>query len=264
MSHIAIKVDSSTITNKRSPSRFEVLFQNLFLPDIEGGYEVGLVSASIWNSWYNISEKLNNNTITYYKDYGLSTQVKYTVIIPDGSYQLEEINSFLYTTLINNGLYDPSSESQTIPIQILANYSTLKVAVIITPGYALDFGEKDLYKLLGVDPITYTNDFDGVNQVDITNGVNSLQIHCNIVTNSYDNSIKSDILYSFVPNVGSGSLIDITPVHRLYVPVVATNNITRIGFRLTDQQGKEIELNGQDVTYFLDIKPVLRTVKMIK
>jgi len=75
-----------------------------------------------------------------------------------------------------------------------------------------------------------------------------------IAGGSYDNSLGSDILYSFVPQSGRGSSIHIEPNYPIYVPVNEVMYINRIQMRITDQLGRRVNFNGEPVTYFLHIR----------
>ena len=90
-------------------------------------------------------------------------------------------------------------------------------------------------------------------KADITRGVDRVLIHCSIVGGSYENSFESDVIYSFVPNVSPGSILDIQPFHPIYLPL-KDNVIRKIRVRITDQNDRLIDLNGQHVDYLLNIR----------
>ena len=91
-----------------------------------------------------------------------------------------------------------------------------------------------------------------------------LCIHCNIVGGSYDNNMASDIIYSFNPASEPGSLISINPINPVYLPVSAQNDIQYITMKLTDQNGRLINLNGQHVNYLLHLRPRNMSVNILK
>jgi hypothetical protein len=53
---------------------------------------IAVASTSMFYSWYNIFAALSNNTTT-----------TYTVRIPDGIYNISDLNKHLQFTMINNG-----------------------------------------------------------------------------------------------------------------------------------------------------------------
>lgn len=58
----------------------------------------------MYYSWFNILDTYNNNLLTYTWTVG-STTTTYTINIPNGLYNIVDINSFCQYTMINNGHY---------------------------------------------------------------------------------------------------------------------------------------------------------------
>ena len=74
------------------------------------GYEIALSQASLYYAWFNISRQLNNNTF-FFTFPGKSV---ITIQIPDGMYQISDINSYLQTIMIANGYYLINSTNQYV------------------------------------------------------------------------------------------------------------------------------------------------------
>ena len=152
-----------------------------------------------------------------------------------------------------NNHYDNINEKYYITL--IPNYSTLKLDIEITNNnYYIDFNQGDLNELLGFDKIIITQNESGNNTVDITRGVNSISIHCSIIEGSYENSVAGNVIYSFSPNLSPGSLLNIEPTNRIYLPLNVSSNIYNINMRLTDQQNRPINLNGENVVYLLHLR----------
>jgi hypothetical protein len=60
-------------------------------------------------------------------------------------------------------------------------------------------------------------------------------IHCSLVENSYLNNVKSDVIYSFVPETPPCSLITINHNPPIYLPVREKKFIQTIKMQMTDQ-----------------------------
>jgi hypothetical protein len=111
-----------------------------------------------------------------------------------------------------------------------------------------------LYKIFGFEPQTINQPkAESKFKADITRGVDRVLIHCSIVGGTYENTFESDVIYSFVPNVAPGSILDIQPFHPIYLPLKETT-IRKIRMRVTDQNDRLIDLNGQNLDYLLNIK----------
>ena len=63
---------------------------------------IAVSSISMFYSWFNILEVYNNNYFTYTWTTGATTTT-YRVNIPDGLYEIADINNFIQFTCIQNG-----------------------------------------------------------------------------------------------------------------------------------------------------------------
>ena len=66
---------------------------------------ISLSQAQLYYSWFNITADLQNNTLQYIWIDGAGIQTTYTVVIPDGLYEVATINQYLQFSLIQNGHY---------------------------------------------------------------------------------------------------------------------------------------------------------------
>ena len=57
----------------------------------------------MYYSWYNISENLGNDTFSYVWRSGTSTSNTYIITIPDGLYEIADLNTFFQSKMIENG-----------------------------------------------------------------------------------------------------------------------------------------------------------------
>lgn len=73
-----------------------VLFKNTY---------VALQSASMYYSWYNISSALGNNTYSFTFPNNSGTMVNHTVVMPDGIYEVKDIDAYFQFYCLQNGLY---------------------------------------------------------------------------------------------------------------------------------------------------------------
>jgi len=245
---VLIKLDSSKVSEEGED--FSINFNNLEL-DNKYNYEVALVRSSIWYSYYNISSDFANNTLRYNNG-----SVWKNVTFDEGIYSVGDINTFLQNTMKANGDSTVSNGVDVFSITLTPNFTTLKVDVTISNSYQLDFTTSLLRELLGFTSIIVSSSQSGANPADITRGINSLVIKNSLVTESYDNGASSDILYSFVPNVSPGSLINIEPVTLIYLPINTNNYIHNIRMTLHDNKGRLVKLNGEHVFYLLDIRKI--------
>lgn len=81
---------------------------------------IAVSSISMFYSWFNIVSIYSNNTFTYTWTNG-TTQVVYTVNIPDGLYEINDINNFIQYTCIQNGTYWISGPNNVYPFELIVN-----------------------------------------------------------------------------------------------------------------------------------------------
>lgn len=73
-----------------------VLFKNTY---------VALQSASLYYSWYNISSALGNNKYTFRFPNTLGVMTTHTVTMPDGIYEVKDIDAYFQFYCLQNGYY---------------------------------------------------------------------------------------------------------------------------------------------------------------
>jgi hypothetical protein len=62
-------------------------------------------SVVMYYSWYNISSTLNNNIFSYNWIDGVGVATTYTIVVPNGLYEITTLNSLLQFEFIKNGHY---------------------------------------------------------------------------------------------------------------------------------------------------------------
>lgn len=96
-----IVLNSSNVVDNGLSSTLLYKFPNSVL---FSGNSIAVSSISLYYSWFNISQAFGNNIIRYTWTVGLVTTT-YTVTIPDGLYEIADINALLQFTMIQNGQY---------------------------------------------------------------------------------------------------------------------------------------------------------------
>lgn len=74
---------------------------------------IAVSSLSLYYSWYNISSTLGNNIITYTWTSGTTTTT-YNIVIPDGLYEIDDINALIHYEMVKNKTYLINSSGEYI------------------------------------------------------------------------------------------------------------------------------------------------------
>jgi len=207
-------------------------------------YTMALVNIETYHSFPNVDS--SNNQFTYTADNGKLWQ---TVTIPEGSYEITDLNNLLKASLAAQGHQDV--------IELQPNLNTLKCVLTIKKlDFAVSFeAARSLRNVLGFGEKIYrynAQPHEGVNNVNIMN-VNSILVHCDVIGGSYVNGQSFPTLFSFFPNVPPGYKIVQSPHNLVYLPVTR-HVISDMRVWLTDQNNRPLNLRGETVTVRLHLK----------
>jgi hypothetical protein len=115
--------------------------------------------------------------------------------------------------------------------------------------------QSSLHKIIGFNSQILTVSKEGENNVNITNSINSISIHCSCVdsNSSFLNNQPTDTVFSFVPRSGPSTLLDVRPLHLIYLPIT-TRNLSSITISVTNQLNMVVDLNGEHTSFVLHIR----------
>lgn len=223
------------------------------------GCEIAVSNITMYYSWDNINgTTLQNNRFSYFWTSGTTT-TEYQVVIPDGLYEIADINAYLQYVFIQNGHYLVNSASQNVyyaeiiinPTQYAVQLNTYAVPTSLPSGFTnpaglvfptTTFNPSVVFPANFNEIVGFTAGFaSGLN----VGGGNTLsflstsapQVQPNsavlIAMSGIDNKYAnpSSIIYSVAPNVGLGELIVEKPAQFNFNRLLSgTYNQIRIGF----------------------------------
>jgi hypothetical protein len=211
-----------------------------FYPPIElsdnDEYSLALINFECFNSIPNV-DKTNNKF--YYDD-----QV---IEIPEGSYEITDINKFLQLAMSRGQLQNKAY------LRIKANNNTLQSEILC--NREINFIPSDsIGRLLGFSPRKLKADVihKSDHNVNILK-VNSISIDCNITAGSYRNEKSVHILHNFFPLVSPGYKIVENPQTAIYLPI-NTRRINNVTVKVVDQDGELINFREEVITITLHLK----------
>ena len=163
--------------------------------------------------------------------------------IPEGSYEIDDINNTIQHEIEKRGHYDSINEDDYINIS--ANSNTLKSVLILQKDYQVDFNhENSLAKVLGFTGAKYTEGFhESENVVNILS-INSMLVNIDLISGSYVNGTTKNTIYSFFPKVSPGYKIIETPRNLVYLPITL-DSIDRLTVSITDQDDHLLNLRNE-------------------
>ena len=191
--------------NSRTSEYHVLVFKLADKLDLQGGQKsVALSNLSIYYTWKNMKSSYKNNKFkitapTWSDEFEL----------PDGSYSISDIQDY-FEYIIKKHSENVDNPSIKIYVNKIENMVTFK----IKNGYYLELLTPETMKLLGSTESKITKDKNGKNVLHLEIAELVL-IHCNIVTNNYQQN--SRILYTFVPDKPFGSLLEISLPNRIFL-----------------------------------------------
>lgn len=207
----------------------------IFLDD-EHEYVIGLLSFETYHTIPNITQGKND----VFKVTGLKD-----IVLPPGSYELNEIDWYIQDQLkgtgVSVGMEGNNSSSHTI----------------IKSSRELDFTTPNsIGGLLGFDKVKIpANKSTKSDHIARIMKINSILIHCNISAGSYKNGKPRHIIHQFFPVVPPGFKIVETPNPVVYLPI-NTKTITSITIQILDQDDEPISFSSETITITLHLKRV--------
>ena len=250
LERIAKNTDHKTsfqIILSNDKSNFNTRFNPNLELDKDKVYEIALVNLETYYSFPNIDE--TNNMFVYSPDNG-NSWVK--IKIPEGSYEIDDINNTIQHEMEKRGHYDEINEDYYI--NIAPNTNTLKSVLILEKGYQVDFNHQNsLAKVLGFTGAKYTEGFhESENVVDILR-INSILVNIDIISGSYVNGTTKSTIYSFFPDVSPGYKIIESPVNLVYLPITL-DTIDSLNVTITDQDYHLLNLRNEKLTIRFHIR----------
>lgn len=204
-------------------------------------YEMALVSLETYYSFPNIDS--SNNKFRYSPDNG-ATWI--TIQVPEGSYEITDINAYIQAIMKDNGHYDSANNSYYITLE--ANNNTLRSVLTIASGYEVDFTiASSIRTVLGFNSQIYTEGRNESESVVNILSVNSIRVTTDIISSSYVNGGTDNVIYSFFPNVSPGFKIVKEPSNLIYLPVTL-RTISQMETKLLDQDGNLLNLRGETLS----------------
>ena len=249
-SHVEPK-PSYYITVSGKSSSIQTSFNPPLMFPSECHYEIACCGVETYYSFPNISD--HNNKVQVSFDEGKS----WTLLeIPKGCYNIDAINAVLRRLIKKIKKGDKKDYLCLVP-----NKSTFQSILTLTKLWVDFRGNRgSLGTVLGFDEKIYKDDdgeegsgrHESQHIVNILR-VNTILVHCDVVNLSRRNGIPSPVIYNFFPNVPPGYKIVDKPRNLIYLPLTL-NIISQMTCWLTDQEGKALDLRGEELSITFHIK----------
>lgn len=242
--------------------------------------DIALGSVSIYYSWKNITTKYNNNSFQIIHPTTVGSDLL-TITIPDGGYEIADINNYLRWYLISNGYYiqNDTTLEQRVFAELRVNASTYSIEFVSYPtidipvgwtagsNYSYDgigngpqmvISSNNFGKVIGFNagtyPSTASTDIETITSTStpqITEVVNVL-LSLDVIDNPY--APNSNVIHALsTAGVDYGRLITSEPNTLSFIPCQNSNR-QEIRLSFVDQNLLPIEMIDYDIVCKLILK----------
>lgn len=256
---------------------------------------IAFAGCSMYYSWFNITQLFSNNTFSYNWINGAGISTTYNIIIPDGLYEVAQLNEYLQFNFLQNGHYLVDSGGNNVyyaeflvnPTRYAVQINTYLFPTALPSGWSNPAGvafppqsfnpiitlPSNINEILGyVENFTTNQNLNNAyvppasNYVSkLANGTlsyistsapniqpnSSLLFSISNVDNAY--AVPTSILYTLVPQVSVGELINEKPTNFIWNRLIdGTYNELRLTILGTDLN--PIKINDPAMTIILVIK----------
>jgi hypothetical protein len=251
--------------------------------------QIAVAQLQMYYSWENInSSPLNNNIFKYSFPEG-ATYVEYTITIPDGLYEIADINFYLQSQMIANSHYLVNSKGQNVyylelkisptDYSIVANMYSVPTSlptgfsnpasmpfssgILVNATTKITIESNNNFKdIIGFESGTYPSTTQTTNQSQKSNDFTprlipevqpnrNIVITCTGISNVYANPQTK--IYSIAPDVAIGGYIDYKPPEYLYNDL-ADGYYNQLRIQFLDKDGVPLNILDPDITILLTIR----------
>jgi len=257
---------SSIIVSK--PTSRDGEFSLTFPQQIEltGEEQIGLQNISLYYSWDNITAKFNNNKFVYIHDL-----ITYTIDIPDGYYQISDLNAYVQLAMKTQGHYLVNQLGKdvfyfkiqtniiyyvntisltTVPSSLPAGWTNPASFSLTGETFRLVISD-NISKILGLTPSTYPpipSALDVIFNSDKTPEITPISfvyVKCDFVNDTRFSFENSDVISQIiVTDTRRGTLFNLNPQTVTFLPVKG-GKYSRINITLTDQTGLPLAIRDK-------------------
>jgi len=141
-------------------------------------------------------------------------------------------------------------------IKITANMSTLKSVLEISNDFQVDFRvQNSISSVLGFQNQVFKEGVHESESVVNILSMNSILMNVDVIEGSYVNGRTQNTIYSFFPDVEPGYKIVENLRNLVYLPVIL-DKINKMETVVTDQNGKQLNLRGENLTIRFHLKEI--------
>ena len=272
-----VVINGSNVVSGTNNSTFTFNFNNTV--DLREA-EVALQSLSMYYSWINISAQYGNNIFeyTWFQTAGFET---FQITLPDGFYQISDINAYLQSVMYSNGHYLINGSNIVYYLEIVTNSSLYAIQVNsypipsslpvgytapsnwhgypATPSTPLFIVEDNAFQqTIGFLASSYPTAPQSTNYSAVSSftpqvsPVESVLVSCNLLYNTI--AIPSNILYSFSSNNATfGSVISVNPNYAFFNRI-RSGSYTSLTIQFLDQNFNPIQIKDTSLVLVLSLR----------
>jgi len=188
------------------------------------------------------------NTEDLYEAFNINAIFSHIALILNIILRGAQLLMYFEQVMKDNGDYTTANGEDTFYASFTLNNNTQRIKITLSNSYEVRFTNGSEFRLLiGADATTYDSTTDLTGHPDMTRGINSFNVHTDIIRETYYNGQSSTILYNFIPNVAPGYITELSPQKLLRLGL-NKQEIRSMRIWFTDQLNRPISFFGEPVT----------------
>ena len=208
-------------------------------------------------------------TSSVFQDFESYLRTEVDLVQDDGKLVLDEYNSSFITYELDPGIYTFKEISEALfkilqseypglrnTIEIEYDDITMKTKLVVRQGIiAIRFDEKSFFStVLGFNPGWDYKHYNKYTSQKVVNlgSTNKIHLKCDCIDGSVVNGLRQPILYSFVLDKIPGYKVFSEP-ETIHYKRINKSVLNTISFYLEDDSDKEINFNGETLTFTLQM-----------
>lgn len=243
---------------------------------------VGINQINMYNSVRNVTNEFNNRAFKLLFPTG-AIFTEYDVILPEGSYNIEQINAYMQKVMVDNHLYHINATTGAFRyyIELKASPTTYGISLVcytlptsLPSGFNEPTGSTFPYpSMAGQEPslILLNNNFNlliGFSRPaggtaayfdhtsdftpDMSAGISSILVRCNLINNVFSN--PNDVIYSLVSHgVEYGGLISSVAPNIIFSRI-PDGYYESVVIKFVDNQFRRLDILDTNLVIYLIIK----------
>ena len=193
---------------------------------------------------------------------GERLDVTRNIEFPASYMSVDDMFEYLLDQFVTAGFYLTADGIYRYYVNFSYYHPTTSIYILLSNNTLFDVDISDtgsIAPLWGFNRSLYSgasaSSFVSQNIVDITNGITTMLVNCNLTFSTYSGNQPSHSIYSYSPGL-HGAANDISVATLDWIPIIPSERISSLNVYITDNKGRRVDFNGEYAYYGLVLSAI--------